>query len=257
MIAMSVFAPQGIGLIEPAQALWPEFKKVIDTEGFSLKDGDVLVVAQKVVSKSESRLLNLSSVIPSTEAEDYADKCQKDPRLVQLVLDESERVLRCVPGVLIVRHRLGFTLANAGIDQSNLSDDAEDTVLLLPKNPDESAQQLRQAIFDDLAVDVAVLISDSFGRPWRIGTTAVCIGCAGISPLHDQRGGKDLAGRELKVTQPAIADQLAATAAVLMGEAAEGLPLAIIRNAPVIKNNDPLSSSAGMIVRSLEEDLFQ
>lgn len=219
-----------------------------------LSNGDVLVVAQKIVSKSENRYVDLTTVEPSAEALSLAQRCRKDPRLVELVLRESSEVVRVAPDVLIVRHRLGFVVANAAIDQSNLPQGG-DRALLLPIDPDTSAEQLRLRLQQRLGLKLAVMISDSFGRPWRMGVCGVCVGCAGLSSLVDLRGTLDRHGRPLQVTQLAIADQLCATATLVCGEAAEGRPMVIVRGVPQQYLSE--SRSARELVRPLNQDLFR
>jgi coenzyme F420-0:L-glutamate ligase/coenzyme F420-1:gamma-L-glutamate ligase len=225
-----------------------------DAANPSLQEGDVLIVAQKIVSKAENRYVDLTTVIPSTQAHELAQRCCKDPRLVELVLRESSEVIRCVPQVLIVRHRLGFVVANAGIDQSNLPQGGE-RALLLPKDPDQSATSLRDRLEQRHGFRVAVLISDSFGRPWRLGVCGVCIGCAGLEPLVDLRGVRDRSGRPLEVTQIAVADQLCAAATLVCGEASEGRPMVIVRGVPSIYF--ATGRGAHELVRPLHQDLFR
>jgi len=257
MTALSLFAPSGFPLVQPGQPLLPLISAALVADDMQLADGDILVLAQKIVSKSENRLRDLAAIEPGDEARRLAAICLKDPRFVQAVLDESSAVVRCVPNVLIVRHRRGFTLANAGIDQSNVDHAAtgenRELLLLLPENPDHSAARLRQQVREALGVDVGVVISDSFGRPWRLGTTGVCIGCAGVEPIRDQRGDVDLYGRTLQVTQPAIGDQIAGAACLLMGEAAEGRPLVVVRGFSTIAED----RQATELVRAGREDLFR
>ena len=219
-----------------------------------LSEGDVLVLAQKIVSKAENRYVDLAGVEPSAEARALAHRCRKDPRLVELVLQESAEVVRVAPDVLIVRHRLGFVVANAAIDQSNLPGGGE-RALLLPTNPDASADDLRLRLQGRFGVTLAVLISDSFGRPWRMGVCGVCIGCSGLLSLLDLRGTPDRHGRALKVTQVALADQVCATATLVCGESAEGRPAVIVRGLP----SEYLSAghSARDLVRPLAQDLFR
>jgi coenzyme F420-0:L-glutamate ligase/coenzyme F420-1:gamma-L-glutamate ligase len=222
-------------------------------ENIALQNGDVIVLAQKIVSKSENRFVGLASVAPSDEAKVLASKCGKDACLVQLILNESTEVLRCVPGVIIVRHKLGFVMANAGIDHSNIAADASgERVLLLPEYPDQSAKQIRQAIERETGLELAVIISDSFGRPWRLGTTGVCIGCDGIASLIDRRGDRDLFGQELLVTQVAVGDELATAASILMGQADESRPLVLLRGLEFPRE----PASAHHLLRPPEEDLF-
>lgn len=220
----------------------------------ALLDGDVLVIAQKIVSKVEGRSLNLAAVTPGSEAQNLATQTGKDPRLVQLILQESDEVSRIGPGVLIVRHRLGFTSANAGIDRSNVSQAGEgEWVLLLPEDPDASAAAIRQAIKTKCAVSVGVVISDSHGRPFRLGTVGVAIGAAGIPALWDRRGELDLHGYTLQHTDVGVADEIAAAAGLLMGQGAEGLPIVLIRGL----NLPEINGRAVDLVRPKEMDLYR
>lgn len=225
----------------------------LDAADLALSDGDVVCVAQKIISKAEGRLVALANVAPGDDAIALAAAVDKDPRLVQLILDESSEVLRQKPGVLIVRHRLGIVGANAGIDQSNIEHDDGEAALLLPVDPDASAEHLRAALQQRTGKQLAVLITDSHNRPWRLGTVGTCIGCAGLAPLDDYRGGEDLFGRELKVTLINRADAIATTATLLMGETTEGIPAVVVRGfAP-----DETAAPATTIVRPLAEDLFR
>lgn len=254
LAAMSLRALAGVPEIRPGDALEDVLIQALEANGIALRSQQALVICQKIVSKAEGRFVALDTVDPSAKALEIAARCEKDPRLVQLVLGESTEVLRCVPGVLIVRHRLGFLVANAAIDQSNIEGGGEQA-LLLPLDPDASAQRLRTALQRRLGVEVAVLISDSFGRPWRMGVCGVCIGCAGLEPLLDQRGQLDRVGRVLQVTQVAVADQLTAAASLLTGEAAEGQPIVHIDGLPPALFARP--GPASRLVRPLAEDLFQ
>lgn len=211
--------------------------------------GDVLVVTQKVVSKAEGRYRSLADVIPSRRAFELSTTTGKDARLVELVLSESTDIVRAAPHVLITRHRLGLVMANAGIDASNLGAGREGQVLLLPEDPDASAARLRSA----LPNGVAVLISDSFGRPWRHGVTNVCIGAAGFPAFHDQRGLPDRDGRVLQMTQVAYGDLIACAAGLAMGEGAEGVPAALARGCALPEGD----VSASALIRPLAEDLFR
>ena len=251
---LEILAPEQFPLVQSGQSLCRLILDSLHADGLSLQDGDVLVLAQKIVSKSEDRYVELSQVEASPRAEALAIQCDKDPRLVQLILDESSEVLRCVPGVIVVRHRLGLVMANAGIDHSNIpgSSDGE-RVLLLPLDPDSSAGDLRQALEAETGQQLAVIICDSFGRPWRLGTSGVCIGCSGIVSLWDRRGDHDLFGQELLVTEIAVGDELATAASVLMGQAGEGRPLVLIRGAEFPRGPD----SAAHILRPAEGDLFK
>ena len=219
-----------------------------------LKNGDVIAVAQKIVSKAEGRMVQLSDVTVSTEAEKLAHEVDKDPRLVELILQESDEISRKKPKILIVRHRLGFTSANAGIDRSNVYSGADGEVaLLLPQDPDASAKAIRHAIKDKLGVDVGVVITDSHGRPFRLGTVGVAIGVAGVPALWDRRGEKDLYGYELQHTDVGVADEIAAAAGLLMGQGAEGNPVILIRGL----NFPTQHGKASDLIRPKEMDLYR
>ncbi len=215
--------------------------------------GDILAVTQKIVSKAEGRTAYFHQVVPGARAIELAETTRKDPRFVELVLAESSEVIRAVPGVLITRHKLGFVMANAGIDCSNVGPHGEDKALLLPAEPDASAARLRADIHERLGVRLGIVISDSFGRPWRNGVVNVALGSAGIPALHDRRGSKDRDGRELRVTQIAYGDLIASAAGLVMGEAEEGIPAALLRGC-----NLPAGDIASAeLLRSLDEDLFR
>ncbi len=195
----------------------------------AIAPGDILVVTQKIVSKAEGRSVTLASVEVSEEARELAALTRKEPELVELVLRESSAVVRAVPHVLITRHRLGHVMANAGIDASNLGSKSQESVLLLPEHPDRSATRIAEACHAVTGVTPGVIISDSFGRPWRVGTTNVAIGVAGPPAVIDQRGQPDRDGRIMQVTQIAFADSVAGAAGLAMGEGAEGLPACVVR----------------------------
>ena len=219
----------------------------------TLAHGDVIALCQKIISKAEDRFVALDTVVPSSRAVELAQLCNKDPRFVEVVLRQSTHVVRCAKDVLIVRHRLGFVVANAGVDQSNI-EGAAGRVLLLPEDPDRSATRIRDAIEVRLGVRVGVLITDSFGRAWRLGVCGVCIGCAGLIPLVDARGRLDRFGRPLRVTQIAVADAIAAAAAFAMGEADEGRPIVVVSGvAPELLAE---GASATQLIRPAEADLF-
>jgi coenzyme F420-0:L-glutamate ligase/coenzyme F420-1:gamma-L-glutamate ligase len=219
--------------------------------GWGLQEADVLVIAQKVVSKSEGRVVRLGDVSPSPRALELAAICNKDPRLVELVLRESRSVVRCARDVLIVQHRLGFTVANAGIDQSNI-EAGDEHALLLPVEPDRSAARLREALSHRSGAALAIIINDSFGRPWRRGTCGVAIGCAGLQALVDLRGRPDRFGRRLRTSEVAMADEIAAAASLVMGQAAEGVPAVILRGLL----HHPHQGSATDLIRPAAENLF-
>jgi len=247
---LELFAPAGFPRVRPGHALDASVLAVLERNHLALHDGDMLVLAQKIVSKAEGRYMPLAQVEPSRAAQDLAQQCGKDARLVELILRESERVVRCAPGVLIVRHRLGFVHANAGIDHSNI-ERGDEQVLLLPQDPDASAARLRASIAKATGIHIGVLIIDSFGRSWRLGTCGVCIGSAGVEVIADRRGQPDLFGRVLEVTELAVADELAAAASLLMGGAAEATPLVLARGLTAAG-----TGQASDLIRPVAEDLF-
>ncbi|MCC7462068.1 MAG: coenzyme F420-0:L-glutamate ligase [Gammaproteobacteria bacterium] len=227
--------------------------EALQRTGLALLSGDVVVVAQKIVSKSEGRLVDLAGITPSARACELAPIVQKDARLVELVLREARRIVRMAKDVLIVEHRLGFVMANAGIDQSNVADTAAgDYALLLPQDPDASARTLRAALRAACGVDVGVIVSDSFGRPWRIGTVGVALGAAGLPAVLDLRGQPDLFGRTLRVTVVGHADEIAAAASLVMGQAAEGCPMVLVRGLA-----GGADIAATQLLRPPGEDLFR
>ena len=222
--------------------------------GLELRAHDVLVFAQKVISKAEDRRIDLATIVPSARALEMAQAVRKDPRLVELILRESRRVVRSAPDVLIVEHRLGLIMANAGIDQSNVADPAGgDYALLLPEDPDASAARLRERLRASTGHAPGVVISDSFGRPWRVGTVGVAIGCAGFPATLDLRGQPDLFGRPLRVTVVGHADEIASAASVLMGQGRESRPVILVRG---IRLQSPAQPAAALI-RPRQQDLFR
>lgn len=249
---LRLIALPGIPEVTRGAALSELVLAAIVRTGMSLQAGDILVLAQKIVSKAEGRVVQLASVTPSEGALNLAQKAGKDPRIVELMLRESHKVLRVKPGVIIVEHRLGFVMANAGIDQSNVQG-GEDAVLLLPVDPDASARKLRDELRKAAGVEVGVLIIDSFGRAWRNGVSGTAIGVAGIPALVDLRGNKDREGRVLKATQVAAADELAAAASLIMGQAGEGTPVVLVRGFPYAQRE----SSINELLRPEAEDLFR
>ena len=248
-----MWALSGVPLVESGDDL-PEI--VLDAAtrtGLILEDGDVIVLAQKIVSKSEGRSIELSGIVPTQEAERLAAVCDKDPRLVQAILDESLRVLRCRPGVIIVRHRLGHVLANAGIDQSNVAQgESGERILLLPFDPDGSAAKVRGALERATGIRLGVVIIDSLGRAWRLGTCGTCLGVSGLAPLHDLRGRPDLFGRPLQTTTVGFGDEIAAAASMLMGQSNEGAPIVIVRGLDLAAGR----GAATDLLRPEAEDLF-
>ena len=228
---------------------------MLPENAINLQDGDILVIAQKIVSKIEGRFVNLNNVQPSRLALAYQPIVQKDPRLIELILQESRSILRVRPGVIIVEHKLGFICANAGIDHSNVAypHDGEENVLLLPENPDISARRIQKDIQENCAKTIGILIIDSHGRAWRNGTVGVAIGISGLPALTDLRGTKDLFDRVLQITQVATADELAAAASLVMGQGAEGTPVIHVRGFPY-----PLrESSFPELLRPKTQDLFR
>ena len=251
---VTLTALSGIKLVERGDNLGAITVVALRDNRLVPKDGDVLVVAQKIVSKAEGRFVDIATVEPSERAIALAAEVDKDPRFVEVVLSESKRVVRHRSGLLIVEHRLGFVMANAGIDHSNVAaEDGGERVLLLPVDPDGSAQALRQHLLSAFAVDIGVIISDSFGRPWRKGTVGVALGADGLPAFVDLRGHPDLFGRELLVTETGFADEIAAAAGLLMGQADEAIPMVLVRGLAWSAPDQP----AAALVRPAEHDLFR
>ena len=250
--ALTLNTLPGIPEVERGAPLCDMLLAAIQRAGTTLQPGDILVLAQKIISKAEGRLVPLASVTPSERAESIAREANKDPRFVEMVLRESRSLLRVKPGIIIAEHKLGFIMANAGIDQSNVPN-ADDAVLLLPEDPDASARELRDELRKTTGAEIGVLIIDSFGRAWRHGVTGTAIGVAGMPALIDMRGNTDREGRVLKVTQVAAADELAAAASLVMGQADEGTPAVLVRGFPY-----PLRDGAVKeLLRPEAEDLFR
>jgi coenzyme F420-0:L-glutamate ligase/coenzyme F420-1:gamma-L-glutamate ligase len=244
----------GIPLIEPGTDLVSLICDITGNQGPALRDGDVLVVAQKIVSKAEGRYVDLATVEPGERALALSKDVQKDPRLVEVILRESRKVLRHKANVLIVEHRLGFVLANAGVDQSNVDPRRGTTpVLLLPEDPDRSAKLLHEGLQTRLGKDIAVVINDSFGRAWRLGTVGVALGAAGLPALRDLRGQPDLYDRSLQVTETGFADEIAAAASLLMGQADEATPIVVVRGLKWSAKASP----AAQLLRDPGDDLFR
>ena len=248
----------GIPLIHPETDLGGVLLKSLSENEITLVDGDILVVTQKIVSKSEGRLVDLKSITPSLQADELAVSSEKDPRLVELILRESREILRIRPGTIIVEHNLGFICASAGIDHSNVfpedpKSDPNDYVLLLPKNPDRSALEIRRNIEKKTHTHIGVMIIDSQGRAWRNGVTGMCIGLSGFPPIVDKRGDPDLFGYQLKITLIAVADELAAAASLVMGQADEGTPVVHVRGFPYSLGDGSLKD----LLRPKDQDLFR
>jgi coenzyme F420-0:L-glutamate ligase / coenzyme F420-1:gamma-L-glutamate ligase len=256
MMSLHLTPIPGIPLIHAgddlAEIIWTALK---ETENI-LEDGDILVIAQKVVSKAEGRAVRLSTIVPRSTAYELAASTGKDPRVVELILQESKEILRSRVGAIIVEHRLGFVCANAGIDHSNVAGDEgskDEVVLLLPENPDASANQLRCRLETLSGAKIGVLIIDSHGRAWRLGTVGVAIGISGLPGLVDLRGQLDLFDWRLQITEVGAGDELAAAASLMMGQAAEGTPVVHVRGFPYALRDASLSE----LLRPKEQDLFR
>ena len=260
--ALTVVPLAGIPMIGSGDDLVAVVADALAGNGITPVAGDLICVAQKIVSKAEGRLVALKDVRPGEQAIQLAAETLKDPRLVQLILDESTEIVRKKPGVLLVRHRLGIVGAHAGIDQSNIEHGEpgngqqaalEEQALLLPEDPDLSAARLRAGLEARYGVRLGVIVTDSNNRAWRLGTIGSAIGCSGIRVLDDRRGQHDLFGRELKVTLINRADAFATMATLVMGETTEMTPVAVIRGLPADDVDEPARSA----IRPLEEDMFR
>ena len=255
-MALTITGLKSIPLIYPGDDLAIILQESLDAERITLVDGDILVIAQKIISKAEGRLFNLQEISPSNRASELALKVDKDPRFVELVLRESREVMRSRPGALIVEHKLGFVCANAGIDHSNVKGpygNPEDWVLLLPENPDRSAETIRKKLEESSRTRLGVMIIDSHGRAWRNGIMGTSIGFSGIPGLVDMRGQPDLFGFQLKITEIAAADELAAGASLMMGQAAEHTPAVHVRGFPYPLREGMMAE----LIRPKEKDLFR
>jgi coenzyme F420-0:L-glutamate ligase/coenzyme F420-1:gamma-L-glutamate ligase len=240
----------GIPVIRSGDSLTEIILVTAQRQGVKISDGDVIVITQKIISKAEGRLINLDEVSPSSLALEIAKQTSKDPRYVDVILKETKNIIKITNKVLIMETKHGFVCANAGVDRSNVS--KHEIVALLPKNPDESARQIRNEIKRKIGVEVAVIISDTFGRPWREGHINVAVGVAGMKPITDYRGKKDMFGYILKVTTMAIADELASAAELVMGKT-DGIPVAILKGFKYPKGE----GTAKELVRPMEKDLFR
>ncbi|MFP3562979.1 coenzyme F420-0:L-glutamate ligase [Paraburkholderia sp. SIMBA_030] len=249
-----LWAPGDVPLVSPGTDIAKLVLDLTTNSGRPLADGDVVVLAQKIVSKAENRLVNLRDTVPSKTAIELGEICGKDARLIEVILRESTAVVRCVPGLIIVRHRQGYVAANAGVDHSNVSGPCDgEWVLLLPVDPDASAKNCCLSLRETAGVEVGVAIIDSWGRAWRIGTCGACIGAYGLATVDDLRGQLDLFGRRLESTIVGIGDELAAAASLLMGQSSEGTPIVIVRGTSLVRRE----GAAAALVRPLSEDLFK
>ena len=252
--ALTIAALQDIPRVQPGDDLPALLIAAMERSRLAPKPNDILVVAQKAVSKAEGRYLDLATVEPGSRAGELAAVTRKDARLVEVILSESAEVLRAAPHVLVTITRHGFVMANAGVDQSNLEagDDGR-RVLLLPEEPDRSAGRIKDRLDAHFGSDIGVIVSDSIGRAWRLGTVGIAIGAAGVPSLMDRRGEKDLAGRPLEATEVGFADAVAAAAVLAMGEAAEGRPAVLVRG--LAWSAAPRPASA--LLRPKAQDLFR
>ncbi len=255
MRRVDLIALSGLPRVTPGMNLAELILAAAERDGLTWTEGDIVVVAQKIVSKAEGRIVRLADVRPSEKARELALRTNKDARLVELVLRESTKVLRERLNVLIVEHQLGHVMANAGIDRSNVdaAPDDDDIALLLPADPDASAAQVRAELQASVGVNLGVIISDSFGRAWRLGTVGVAIGVAGPPALLDRRGAPDLFGRSLQITEIGYADAVAAAAVLLMGEADEGSPVVVARGLEWTETDQ----TSRNLLRPREQDLFR
>ena len=251
-----IFGLPGLPMVQAGDDLPALVLSALEAGGLQLESGDCICLAQKIVSKAEGRQIALADVTPGEEAMQLARATDKDPRIVELILQESSEVLRQKPGVLIMRHRLGLVGANAGIDQSNIEHQGGEQALLLPVDPDASAARFQADIETRTGKHVGVIITDSANRPWRLGTIGIAIGAAGLTVLDDHRGDVDSFGRELKVTLINRADAIASAATLVMGETTERMPVAIFRGLPLVVRHNG-EQTAAIINRPLEEDLFR
>jgi coenzyme F420-0:L-glutamate ligase/coenzyme F420-1:gamma-L-glutamate ligase len=254
---LSVMPLQGMPLFAPGMSVAKEVVAAMLRDGDVVRSGDIVVVAQKIVSKAEGRLVRLSDVQPGEVARQLATATGREIEMAQLILDESSEILRMSPAAIIARHRTGHVLANAGIDASNVEDGTSGTVLLWPQDPDASARAIRAELAKLTGAHPAVVIADSLGRAWRIGTVGAAIGCAGLCVLDDRRGtGQDLFGRTLQATVIAVADAVAAAAVLTMGEGAEGTPAALVRGGGHwVSDDDGPGAASGL--RPQAEDMFR
>jgi len=257
---LTYFGVENIPMVEPGDDLVELIDTALASMGENLQENDVVVIAQKIISKAENRYLDLRTVEPGEDAIRLAEEVDKDPRKVQAILDESNEVVRARPGVLIVEQKGGFVQANAGIDQSNIMQgdgDPDELCLLLPVDSDASAQRIREIIKQRQNVNVGVIINDSLGRAWRMGTLGLAIGVAGFTALEDYIGGHDIYGRELQVTQVGAADEMAAGASLVMGQTTEKTPVVIVRGYTPVEPADETLRGVKPLIRPRDMDMFR
>jgi coenzyme F420-0:L-glutamate ligase/coenzyme F420-1:gamma-L-glutamate ligase len=251
---LTITGLRGVPMVQSGDDLAAITLAAYGETGLVPEDGDVLVLAQKIVSKAEGRVVDVARVEPSAQAVALAAEVEKDPRLVEVILSESRRIVRHRPNLMIAEHRRGWVMANAGIDHSNVApDDGRELVLLLPLDPDVSAEALRRELAARTGKRIAVIISDSFGRPFRRGTVGIALGAAGLPAVIDWRGHPDLFGRKLEVTETGFADEIAAAASLVMGQADEAVPVALVRGLAWSAPDAP----AAELIRPAEHDLFR
>jgi coenzyme F420-0:L-glutamate ligase / coenzyme F420-1:gamma-L-glutamate ligase len=248
-MAVQIFPVPGLPDVKPGDDLAREIAQATRARDMRVLHDDVFVVAQKIVSKSEGRIVRLDSIAPSERARAWADQWSKDARVIELVLRESKRIVRMERGIIIAETCHGFVCANAGVDVSNTE---EGTAILLPEDPDASARALQLRLSEFFAAEVGIIVSDTFGRAWREGLVNVALGVAGLAPLIDYRGMLDASGRPLQATVIAVADELAAAAELVMGKS-ERIPVALIRGVTL----EPRSGSGADLIRSADKDLFR
>lgn len=259
MDELRLWAVPGMPIVRQGDDVADLIVRSMEAVGERLRAGDIVVIAQKIVSKAEGRLVRLQDVNPSGQARELAGVVGKDPATIQVILDDSRAVIRARRGLLVVEQASGWICANAGVDRSNVApertEDSGETLALLPEDADESAEGIRRRLHELAGVAPAIIISDSHGRAWRIGTVGVCIGCAGLPPVWDQRGRHDLHGYELVSSEECIADELAAAASLLMGQSDEGRPVVIVRGYELPRGMQ--AAPARSIQRPKEMDAFR
>ena len=267
MNSVELIPVSGVPMIKPGDNLAQIILDRLEKQGLQLQDGDILVLAQKIVSKSEGRLVNLRNIVPSERANTLAEIVKKDPRHVEVILGETREVLWTSPGIFVVEQRNGYVSANAGVDRSNIEQQGttngeahgeDEWLALLPLDPDASAAGLREQVRERTGADIAVIINDTHGRPFRMGGVGIALGAAGLVMLVDERGESDLFGYTLQATLVGTGDELASAASLLMGQAAEGTPVVLIRGYRYRKPNaNQQDRGASDLVRPKEQDRFR